>query len=100
MFLYECQNRTVERYLSPVSGKRTAPAFPTFLRSPPTDARIKRRARGNTDQDTLRMSQLFGPVKGVIVFNGNNLVIDVGVQGVRNKVSANPLNLVGTRYTL
>ena len=46
------------------------------------------------------MTNLFAGGKSVVVLNGDDFVIDLGVQNIGHKASANALDLVGTRLAL
>ena len=53
-------------------------------------------AGGNTYQHALRAADQLAGGKGVLVGNGDDLVIDLGVQHVGDKARADALNLVRT----
>ena len=64
------------------------------------DASPHSSAGRNANQYALRMTNLFAGGKSVVVLNGDDFVIDLGVQNIGHKASANALDLVGTRLAL
>ena len=53
-----------------------------------------RGTRGDADQNTFGLTDFFAGGKGSLVLHGDDLVIDTGVQHIRNKAGTNALNLV------
>ena len=64
------------------------------------DARPDSRTGGNAHEHTLAMADKFSRSKGVVIRNGDDLVINAGIQHVRHKARTNALDLVRTRSAL